>query len=55
MDGRVLAGAFAEGYLDAFPVTTVEGPGSGKQSAADYTEEGEKEIVERLEGLGYLG
>jgi predicted AlkP superfamily phosphohydrolase/phosphomutase len=56
MDGRVVGGAFAEGYLDAFPVTTMEPACSGEPSETiAYTEEGEKEIVERLKGLGYLG
>jgi predicted AlkP superfamily phosphohydrolase/phosphomutase len=56
MDGHVLGAAFAEGYLDAFPVTTMEAaPDGGPTATADYTEEGEKEIVERLKGLGYLG
>lgn len=56
MDGQVLEEAFVDGYMEAFPLrlaepsTTVEAsPGNG------YTEEGEKEILERLEGLGYLG
>jgi hypothetical protein len=42
--------------MESFPVTigdpalsSAGGMGSG------YTEEGEKEIMERLEGLGYLG
>jgi predicted AlkP superfamily phosphohydrolase/phosphomutase len=56
MDGRVLGAAFDEGYLDIFPVTTMEAGTEGElQSAADYTEEGQKEIMERLKGLGYMG
>jgi predicted AlkP superfamily phosphohydrolase/phosphomutase len=56
MDGQVLAQAFAGGYLDAFPVQIAE-PGAALAPAGvvDYTEEGEKEIMERLQGLGYLG
>jgi hypothetical protein len=56
MDGHVLEAAFDEGYLQAYPPQIQEvlaseaGPGG-----IDYTEEGEKEIMERLEGLGYLG
>jgi predicted AlkP superfamily phosphohydrolase/phosphomutase len=56
MDGRVLAGALSPGYLEAFPVQT--GPLSSKvnaSSGADYSDEAEREILERLEGLGYLG
>lgn len=56
MDGHVLAAAFAEGYLDAFPVTTTEASPEGEpSSAAGYTAEGEREIMERLKGLGYMG
>lgn len=60
MDGRVLSAAFDEGYLEAFPVSTIEtGPEERAQGPAprqeEYTEEGEKEIMERLKGLGYLG
>ena len=60
MDGHVLAGAFVEGYLSAFPVQIADKGGSagspaGEMPAMDYTAEGEKEIVERLKGLGYLG
>jgi predicted AlkP superfamily phosphohydrolase/phosphomutase len=56
MDGRVLDNAFIEEYMESFPVDI------GTPAAADedldwtgYTEEGEKEIMDRLEGLGYLG
>jgi predicted AlkP superfamily phosphohydrolase/phosphomutase len=59
MDGRVLQDAFAPGYLEAFPlkvtagsVTPVEIADAGR---IDYTAEGEKEILDRLRGLGYLG
>jgi predicted AlkP superfamily phosphohydrolase/phosphomutase len=58
MDGHVLEGAFVDGYLAAFPVHIADkGSGStaGESPAVDYTAEGEKEIVERLKGLGYLG
>ncbi len=56
MDGRVLAQAFANEYMESFPVTIGDPskPGEAK-SWSGYTEEGEKEIMERLEGLGYLG
>ena len=56
MDGQVLANAFEDEYMESFPVaigdpsvSTENGTGSG------YSEEGEREIMERLEGLGYLG
>jgi predicted AlkP superfamily phosphohydrolase/phosphomutase len=58
MDGHVLEGAFVDGYLAAFPVEIADrGSGSpaGGSPAVDYSAEGEKEIVERLKGLGYLG
>lgn len=56
MDGRVLEAAFVEGYIDSFPIVSLE-PAAVREPvvAADYTEEGEREIVERLKGLGYLG
>jgi predicted AlkP superfamily phosphohydrolase/phosphomutase len=56
MDGHVLEQAFVDGYRQAFPVRIAE-PAAARSagSDADYTEEGEKEILERLEGLGYLG
>jgi predicted AlkP superfamily phosphohydrolase/phosphomutase len=60
MDGRALEHAFAEGYMEAYPlVMTSDVPASGDADSAagdtDYTEEGEREILERLQGLGYLG
>jgi predicted AlkP superfamily phosphohydrolase/phosphomutase len=56
MDGHVLAEAFAGDYMDAFPIKIAGlSAASGAASEADYTEEGEKEILERLQGLGYLG
>jgi predicted AlkP superfamily phosphohydrolase/phosphomutase len=59
MDGQVLAGAFAPGYLKAFPLRISEGPDTPVEmedmEQAGYTAEGEKEIMERLRGLGYLG
>jgi predicted AlkP superfamily phosphohydrolase/phosphomutase len=56
MDGRVLAEAFVDGYMDAFPVV-IAGPTSPAEATPgiDYTAEGEKEIMNRLKGLGYLG
>ncbi|MEJ2207688.1 MAG: alkaline phosphatase family protein [Anaerolineae bacterium] len=58
MDGRMLEGAFFPDYLRAFPVQIQadSSPPTGDGPAAlDYTAEGEKEIMDRLEGLGYLG
>jgi len=56
MDGQILAQAYVDGYLAAFPpqTTQVEGRDEG-MAGIDYTAEGEKEILDRLEGLGYLG
>ncbi|MEJ2733197.1 MAG: alkaline phosphatase family protein [Anaerolineae bacterium] len=56
MDGRVLVDAFVPGYLESFPVRVAE-PAAPTESSpgTSYNEEGEKEIMERLEGLGYLG
>jgi predicted AlkP superfamily phosphohydrolase/phosphomutase len=56
MDGRVLEQAFADTYVNAFPVQIAEPLSSaGLASEGDYSAEGEKEILERLQGLGYLG
>ncbi len=56
MDGRVLADAFADGYIDTFPLYFAEPAAVAEQMAmVDYTTEGEKEIMERLRGLGYMG
>lgn len=60
MDGHVLLDAFESEYAAAFPVRHAEpggetGEGDGSQAPIDYSEEGEKEIMKRLEGLGYLG
>jgi hypothetical protein len=56
MDGRVLSNAFEDAYVEAFPVITSDpSTATGAEAFGGYTEEGEKEIMERLEGLGYLG
>jgi predicted AlkP superfamily phosphohydrolase/phosphomutase len=56
MDGRVLEDAFAEGFMDAYPLRVADVQGGERSSGeASYTEEGEKEILERLRGLGYMG
>jgi predicted AlkP superfamily phosphohydrolase/phosphomutase len=56
MDGRVLEAAFVDGYMEAFPLRTMQ-PSTSDDLGAEigYTKEGEKEIMERLQGLGYLG
>jgi len=56
MDGRVLENMFVDGYMQAFPLKTVESTAAEEMAdGMDYTEEGQKEIVERLRGLGYMG
>lgn len=56
MDGQVLEDAFTEGFMDAYPLQVAESSGDDRMSdEAGYTEEGEKEILERLRGLGYMG
>jgi predicted AlkP superfamily phosphohydrolase/phosphomutase len=55
MDGHVLESAFTAEYRDAFPVQ-MAAPAAVSEAATgvDYTKEGEKEIMDRLRGLGYL-
>ena len=57
MDGRVLEDAFADGYMDAFPLEMADASAAAGNGAtdADYTEEGEKEILERLARIGVHG
>lgn len=56
MDGRVVDGAFADEYMAAHPIRIGDAADSDSDvSWTGYTEEGEKEIMERLEGLGYMG
>ena len=56
MDGRVLADLFSDEYMASFPVR-VGSPSAAAATTEEigYTKEGEKEIMDRLEGLGYLG
>jgi len=55
MDGRPLLEAFQEEYVKSLPLAYSE-VGSGRElKETGYTEEGEREIQERLKGLGYLG
>ena len=54
MDGKPLLEAFQEEYVKSLALTYNE-VGSGRElKDTGYTEEGEKEIEERLRGLGYL-
>lgn len=54
MDGKPLQEAFQEEYVQAIPLAySGEGSSTGSKETG-YTEEGEKEIEERLRGLGYL-
>jgi len=55
MDGRPLQGAFQEEYVHAMPLAYSEVGSSTGSKETGYTEEGEREIQERLKGLGYLG
>jgi predicted AlkP superfamily phosphohydrolase/phosphomutase len=55
MDGRMLGDAFEEAYVESFPVRIGEPSSTAGGDHVDYSAEGEKEIMERLEGLGYLG
>ena len=59
MDGHVLADAFAAEYMASFPVTSTQAAEGGQAGLPiqqiDYTAEGEQQIMDRLEGLGYLG
>ena len=55
MDGRHLREAFQEGYVQAMPLAYSEAASSTGSMETGYTEEGEREIQERLRGLGYLG
>lgn len=56
MDGKVLEDALEEGYMVAFPfVQTDKNIQEEALIGAGYSEDEEKEIIERLRGLGYLG
>lgn len=56
MDGQILEDAFSPGYMEAFPPELSESSVQAEMAdAVGYTEEGEKEILERLRGMGYLG
>lgn len=55
MDGKVLIQAFEEDPLCARPVRYTDSSSSASHPGAEYTEEDEEEIVQRLRGLGYLG
>lgn len=54
MDGRVLTEAFTPAFAASHPVTWCE-PESGSQAQAyPWSEEEERELQERLKGLGYI-
>jgi predicted AlkP superfamily phosphohydrolase/phosphomutase len=56
MDGRVLSDLFTDEYMASFPVKVGLPTASDTTTEwTDYTKEGEKDIMDRLEGLGYLG
>jgi len=56
MDGQLREDLYVDGYLAAFPPQFMQPVIQDEGTAGiDYTAEGEKEILERLEGLGYLG
>ena len=56
MDGRVIDSAFEDEYMASFPVEIGDPSLSAERdTGSGYSEEGEKEIMDRLEGLGYLG
>jgi predicted AlkP superfamily phosphohydrolase/phosphomutase len=56
MDGHFLEEAFADGYMERFPLKTIDlSSARGVADTVEYTEEGEKEVIERLTGLWYLG
>ncbi|HSJ59253.1 MAG TPA: alkaline phosphatase family protein, partial [Anaerolineae bacterium] len=55
MDGRVLVEGFEPGYTERFPIRMREPASFEGGEQKEYDAEGEKEIMDRLEGLGYLG
>jgi len=54
MDGRVLLEAFEEGWLCDNPVRYADGEDGEEDSMEAYSEEEERKIRERLQGIGYL-
>ncbi len=56
MDGKVLRDAITPEYLSAHPIKEVRADGSEGQGPGEsvYTEEEEKQVEERLRGLGYI-
>jgi predicted AlkP superfamily phosphohydrolase/phosphomutase len=55
MDGKVLTGIFAEGYLRRFPVQYSEPTAAAVQTAGTVLDDSEAcKIEERLRGLGYI-
>jgi len=55
MDGKVLASALRDGLLAEQPPGYGIGEGTtARTSTADYSDEDEEAVAERLRGLGYL-
>jgi predicted AlkP superfamily phosphohydrolase/phosphomutase len=55
MDGRILSETLREEWLGKHPIRYEEISGKGDREALSYSEKEEKEIREKLKGLGYLG
>jgi predicted AlkP superfamily phosphohydrolase/phosphomutase len=56
MDGRVLEQAFEDGYMSTFPPKNSDAQARHEDGPdADYSEDERREIMQRLEDLGYLG
>ena len=56
MDGRVLEGLFEPDYLQAHPITFSNWEGKGQEGDwMGYSEDEEKQLMEKLERLGYVG
>ncbi|MBL8150045.1 MAG: alkaline phosphatase family protein [Blastocatellia bacterium] len=54
MDGEVLTEMISEEFLRANPIQATEGSSSMRTTDADFTEEDNDEVRERLKSLGYL-
>jgi predicted AlkP superfamily phosphohydrolase/phosphomutase len=55
MDGTVLLKTLEEGWVENHPVQYTTAEGEGPEGDLLYSQDEEKEIKERLKGLGYLG
>ena len=54
MDGVVLKGAFEPEFLERNAIEYVVASAAGRGSKADYSEEDEEVIRDRLKGMGYV-